>query len=121
GNSGPGASTTDHVSPWVTTVAASTQLRDFESTVTLTSGGDTFQVSGASITAGVTETAPASHRAPGPCRGPHQRCGACHHPQHVCSVERSGAARVRNPAGGVLMAQTVRDVMTSNPATMPSS
>ena len=28
GNGGPGAATTDHLSPWVTTVAASTQTRD---------------------------------------------------------------------------------------------
>ncbi len=29
GNAGPGAGTTDHLSPWVTTVAASTQTREF--------------------------------------------------------------------------------------------
>ena len=32
GNSGPGAGTTDHLGPWVTTVAASTQTREFAST-----------------------------------------------------------------------------------------
>lgn len=53
GNSGPGANTTDHRSPWVTTVAASTQSRTFRSTVTLAGGGATATVSGASITAGV--------------------------------------------------------------------
>jgi subtilisin family serine protease len=54
GNSGPGAATTDHLSPWVTTVAASTQSRAFESTLTLTSaGGATATFKGASITAGV--------------------------------------------------------------------
>jgi hypothetical protein len=53
GNSGPGAATTDHVSPWVTTVAASTQKRSFTSQLTLTaSNGDTYSVKGASITAG---------------------------------------------------------------------
>src|SRR6185436_13776811 len=30
GNDGPGASTANHLSPWVTTVAASTQSRAFE-------------------------------------------------------------------------------------------
>ncbi len=51
GNSGPGAATTDHVGPWVTTVAASTQTREFVSTLTLTSGSDTLTLTGASITA----------------------------------------------------------------------
>ncbi|WP_424534505.1 S8 family serine peptidase [Sphaerisporangium viridialbum] len=59
GNSGPGANTTDHRSPWVTTVAASTQTRTFRSTVTLTgTGGATATVSGASITAGVSSPLP---------------------------------------------------------------
>ncbi|GAB1817560.1 S8 family serine peptidase [Herbidospora sp. RD11066] len=51
GNSGPGAATAEHLSPWVTTVAASTQSRTFQSTVSL-SGGTT--VKGASVTDGVT-------------------------------------------------------------------
>ncbi|MFC6082914.1 S8 family serine peptidase [Sphaerisporangium aureirubrum] len=59
GNSGPGAATTDHHSPWVTTVAASTQSRTFRSTVTLTgTGGATATVSGATITAGVPTATP---------------------------------------------------------------
>jgi len=59
GNDGPGAATTNHVSPWVTTVAASTQTREFASKLSLTaSDGDTFQVEGASITAGVTTPLP---------------------------------------------------------------
>ena len=36
GNDGPGAGTANHLSPWVTTVAASTQPREFASTLTLT-------------------------------------------------------------------------------------
>ena len=35
GNDGPGASTANHLSPWVTTVAASTQTREFASTLTV--------------------------------------------------------------------------------------
>lgn len=50
GNSGPGPGTVNHVSPWVTTVAASTQRRAFSSTLTL-DNGESF--TGASITAGV--------------------------------------------------------------------
>ncbi|GII54098.1 peptidase S8 [Planotetraspora thailandica] len=55
GNSGPGAATTDHRGPWVTTVAASTQSRTFQSTITLT-GGPTIK--GASITGGVAAPVP---------------------------------------------------------------
>ncbi|MCK2220326.1 S8 family serine peptidase [Actinomadura sp. ATCC 31491] len=58
GNSGPGANTTDHRGPWVTTVAASTQNRTFQSTLTLTGGGATATVKGASITAGVSSPLP---------------------------------------------------------------
>jgi hypothetical protein len=58
GNSGPGAGTTDHVSPWVTTVAASTQTREFSSTLTLQSGADTLVLSGSSIMGGVATQTP---------------------------------------------------------------
>ncbi|GAB3835881.1 S8 family serine peptidase [Kribbella italica] len=54
GNSGPGANTTDHRSPWVTTVAASTQSRTFRSAITLTGDGATASISGISITGGVS-------------------------------------------------------------------
>lgn len=46
GNSGPGASTADHGSPWYTTVAAST-IPSYEGTVTL---GNGLAIAGASIT-----------------------------------------------------------------------
>jgi hypothetical protein len=52
GNEGPGASTANHLSPWVTTVAASTQTREFASTLTVTGGGAPFVTEGASITGG---------------------------------------------------------------------
>ena len=53
GNSGPGAGTADHLSPWTTTVGASTQTREFATTLNLTaSNSDTFNVDGATITAG---------------------------------------------------------------------
>jgi subtilisin family serine protease len=52
GNSGPGAGTTDHVSPWVITVAASTQTREFTSELTVTNGPATFETVGASLTQG---------------------------------------------------------------------
>jgi uncharacterized repeat protein (TIGR01451 family) len=54
GNNGPGADTTDHREPWVTTVAASTQVRAFQNTVTVTgNGGASLTLTGTSITAGV--------------------------------------------------------------------
>ena len=53
GNDGPGSSTANHLAPWVTTVAASTQKREFASKLTLTApNGDVFRANGASITAG---------------------------------------------------------------------
>ncbi|MDN3494799.1 S8 family serine peptidase [Planococcus sp. APC 4015] len=57
GNSGPGASTLDHASPWTTTVAASTSDRAFTSALVLTaSDGTTFVKQGTTITAGTTGT-----------------------------------------------------------------
>lgn len=53
GNSGPGAGTTDHRGPWTTTVAASTQTRAFQSTLTVTDGAASATFVGSSITAGV--------------------------------------------------------------------
>ncbi len=53
GNSGPGAATSDHLGPWVTTVAASTQKRAFQSTLTLRSSSTSLNLVGASITNGV--------------------------------------------------------------------
>jgi hypothetical protein len=53
GNDGPGAGTANHLSPWVATVAASTQTREFASTLTVTAAnGDTFTMDGATITPG---------------------------------------------------------------------
>jgi hypothetical protein len=56
GNDGPGAGTANHLSPWVITVAASTQTREFATTLTLRAGdGATAAFRGASITPGVPE------------------------------------------------------------------
>jgi Subtilase family/Fibronectin type-III domain/PA domain len=53
GNDGPDPGTVGHRGPWVTTVAASTQRRGFESTVTLRAGAAHASLHGTSITAGV--------------------------------------------------------------------
>jgi len=58
GNDGPGAGTVNHNGPWVQTVAASTQTRTFRSTVTLSGGGATLQVSGSTITSGIASPLP---------------------------------------------------------------
>jgi hypothetical protein len=54
GNSGPTPGTTDHLSPWVLTVAASTQTREFQSTLTLTDGATSVSLIGSSITKGIS-------------------------------------------------------------------
>ena len=54
GNSGPTADTVAHRGPWTTTVGASTSDRHFLSTATLVAdNGDTLELVGASVTAGV--------------------------------------------------------------------
>lgn len=58
GNDGPDVATANHLEPWVTTVAASTQTRAFEGTATLTGGGETLSITGASITGGVETATP---------------------------------------------------------------
>lgn len=59
GNAGPGAGTTNHRSPWTLTVAASTQTREFASTLTVTGAdGASATFSGATVTAGVPTNTP---------------------------------------------------------------
>ena len=57
GNDGPGAGTSDHGGPWVTTVGASTSNRANRSTLHLTaSNGDTFDLVGSTVTPGIGPT-----------------------------------------------------------------
>lgn len=59
GNSGPGPDTVGHREPWTLTVGASTSDRHFISTATLTAAnGDTLEVQGASVTAGIGTATP---------------------------------------------------------------
>ncbi|WP_308249912.1 S8 family serine peptidase [Sphaerisporangium fuscum] len=124
GNSGPGAGTTDHRGPWVTTVAASTQTRTYRSTVTLTgSGGATATVSGASITQGVSSPLPVVSAAAAPYSDPLCTTPA---PPGLFSgkivVCQRGANRVLKSfnvkqggaAGMILYNATPLDVMTDN-------
>lgn len=123
GNSGPGANTTDHRSPWVTTVAASTQSRTFRSTISLSGGGATASVSGASITSGVASPLPVVLASAPPynnalCTSPAPpgiflgKIVACERgPNRVLkgfSVKQGGAA------GMILYNTTPLDIMTDN-------
>ncbi len=113
GNSGPGAATANHLSPWVTTVAASSQTRAFEATLTF-SNGATFR--GASITAGV---GPAPVVSNGKCLEP-AKAGTFTGKIVVC--ERGGNARVDKgwnvkrggAVGMVLYNPQLQDVETDN-------
>src|SRR5262249_26019868 len=59
GNSGPGAETVEHRAPWVTTVGASTQKRQFASKLTLVSSdGKKLKLNGATAGAGAAPPPP---------------------------------------------------------------
>jgi subtilisin family serine protease len=59
GNSGPGAGTSDHGGPWVTTVGASTGPREFGSVLHLTAdGGASLDIPGITLTAGISSPTP---------------------------------------------------------------
>ena len=52
GNDGPTAGTANHLSAWTTSVAASTQTREFRSHLTVTGASGTYEVDGVSIGSG---------------------------------------------------------------------
>jgi subtilisin family serine protease len=59
GNGGPGAGTADHGGPWVVTVGASTSDRFFTSSLNLSAAnGDTFTMTGYTITNGIATATP---------------------------------------------------------------
>jgi subtilisin family serine protease len=123
GNSGPGAGTANHLSPWVTTVAASTQRREFASTLTLTAGADTATFTGASLTGGagplpvvLASAAPYSHPLCDVAAPPGVFTGK------IVACQRGGNGRVEKgfnvlqggAAGMVLYNPTLADVETDN-------
>ncbi|MBB5964683.1 S8 family serine peptidase [Planomonospora venezuelensis] len=124
GNAGPGADTVDHVSPWVTTVAASTQARTFQSTITLAgSGGAAATLKGASITPGVASPLPvvlasappysnALCTAPAPAGLFTGKIVACE--RGPGRVLKSFNVRQGGAAGMILYNTTPLDVMTDN-------
>ena len=59
GNAGPGAATSDHGGPWVTTVGASTGPREFGSILHLTAdGGASYDKAGVTLTNGISSPTP---------------------------------------------------------------
>jgi hypothetical protein len=124
GNEGPGAGTANHLSPWVTTVAASTQRRAFESTLTLNaSSGASATFTGASLTAGagpapvvLSSAAPYSRplcdapAAPGTFTG---KIVACQRGVNA-RVEKGFNVLQGGAAGMILYNATLADVETDN-------
>src|SRR5690606_26018798 len=124
GNSGPDAGTVEHNGPWTTTVAASTQTRTYQSTITLNGAdGATATLKGASITAGVDSPLPVVLASAEPygdplCESPAPaglfdgKIVACQRgPNRVLksyNVSQGGAA------GMILYNSTPLDVMTDN-------
>ena len=59
GNSGPAAGTAEHLGPWVTTVAASTETRSFQTTLSLVGeDGVKLKLAGVSVTPGIATARP---------------------------------------------------------------
>ncbi|MPZ96884.1 MAG: S8 family serine peptidase [Propionibacteriales bacterium] len=123
GNDGPDAGTANHLAPWVTTVAASTQQREFATTLNLTAdNGDTFTADGASITPGVDPALPVVMSSAAPysdalCEAP---APAGVFTGKIVACERGGNARVDKgfnvlqggAAGMILFNPTLADVET---------
>jgi subtilisin family serine protease len=125
GNEGPGASTANHLSPWTMSVAASTQVREFSSTLTVTGGGGaTATFTGASITAGVDQPLPVVLSSAPPysnalCNAP---APAGLFAGKIVACERGGNARVEKgfnvmqggAAGMILYNPTLADIESDN-------
>jgi hypothetical protein len=126
GNDGPGASTANHLSPWVTSVAASTQTRAFESTLTLTGDDDeTLDLTGASITAGVDEDTPVVLAGDPPYNSKlcdAEPASATEFEGKIVACERGGNGRIEKgynlhlggAAGMILYNPTLADTETDN-------
>lgn len=125
GNSGPTADTTDHRGPWVTTVAASTQVRAFQNTLTLTAdGGASLTLKGTSITRGVGPApvfVPTGTAAATQCDNP-LAAGSVAGKIVVCRRGNTGRAQkgynvLQGGAAGMILynqSTTVTDVETDN-------
>ncbi|GIJ70139.1 S8 family serine peptidase [Virgisporangium ochraceum] len=124
GNDGPGVGTANHLAPWVTTVAASTQRREFVSTLTLKSGSTTETFEGASITAGI---GPAPVVLAESVAGYRSLCGtkppadafkgrivACERGGNIGRVDKGNNVKAGGAVGMILYNPTLQDVETDN-------
>jgi hypothetical protein len=124
GNSGPGAGTVNHLSPWVTTVAASTQRREFVSTLTLKSGTATETFEGASITAGapsapvVLAESVAGYKPLCGTRPPADafkgKIVACERGGNIGRVDKGSNVKAGGAVGMILYNPTLQDIETDN-------
>jgi subtilisin family serine protease len=127
GNAGPGAGTADHGGPWVTTVAASTQERTFQSTISLSGGGATATLHGSSITSGVTSPAPVVLASDPPygdidCNNPAPpgtftgKIVVCRRPAtgSIARVDKGFNVRQGGAVGMLLYNQALAETMTDN-------
>lgn len=124
GNEGPAAGTVNHLGPWVTTVAAATPQRQFQTTLTLSAGAETFTAVGSSITQGSGDPAPVVLAGAAPYRDP--RCEKPAAPDvfagRIVTCERGVNSRVGKgwnvlqggAAGMVLYNPTAADSETDN-------
>ncbi len=123
GNDGPTAGTANHLSPWVVSTAASTQRREFRSTLTVTGASRSVSFTGASITAGagplpvvLSSAAPYSHplcdvpAAAGTFTG---KIVACQRGTNA-RVEKGFNVKQGGAAGMILYNPTLADVETDN-------
>jgi len=126
GNAGPAAGTMNHVAPWTVTVGASTSPRQFATSVHLAAGGDSLDVTGVSVTAGIASPAPVvlAQDVPG-SDGPF--CGAdlpagsatgsvvvCRRGGDVARVDKGYHVLQGGAAGMLLTNAAVQDVETDN-------
>ena len=123
GNDGPGASTANHLSPWVTSTAASTQRREFRSTLTVNGPSRSASFTGVSITAGagpapivLSSAAPYSRPlcdAPAPAGLFAGKIVACQRGTNA-RVEKGFNVKQGGAVGMVLYNPTLADVETDN-------
>ncbi|GAA0941035.1 S8 family serine peptidase [Virgisporangium aurantiacum] len=124
GNDGPGVGTANHLAPWVTTVGASTQRREFVSALKLRSGATEETFEGASITGGV---GPAPVVLAESVTGYKALCStkaaansftgkivACERGGGIGRVEKGNNVKAGGAIGMILYNPTLQDVETDN-------
>lgn len=124
GNDGPEAGTVNHLSPWVTTVAASTQSREFVSTLSLRGGDAKATFEGASITGGIgpapvvlAESAAGYEKlckTKAPAGAFAGKIVACERGGGIARVEKGNNVKAGGAVGMILYNPKLADVETDN-------